>query len=241
MAFAVSVLLAVGLVVLLVIGHKVIERETVVTGDEVDARARPPPGGLVEVRRPGQPRTEFAKGRGLTPPVVTHSVAILPVPLRPQTWEIAYLIAALADIPRFCDQLHLADDRVLLNQIEERAQPVDVVELAGKRGGQVEPETVHVHLEHPVAQRVHDQLQGVRMPGVEAVAGAREVLVELQVTVEKPVVGGVVDAAEVERRPEVVAFCRVVVDHVEDHLDAGFVERPDHGFELGDGAAGVRG
>ena len=39
--------------------------------------------------------------------------------------------------------------------------------------------------------------------------------------------------------PEVVAFGRVVVDDVEDHLDAGLVERPHHGLELGDRAAGV--
>ena len=39
--------------------------------------------------------------------------------------------------------------------------------------------------------------------------------------------------------PEVVAFGGVVVDDVEDHLDAGLVERPDHGLELGDRAAGV--
>ena len=43
------------------------------------------------------------------------------------------------------------------------------------------------------------------MPGVETVAGAGEILVQPQVAVEQPVVGGVVDAAEVDRRPEVVA------------------------------------
>src|SRR5206468_7375956 len=48
------------------------------------------------------------------------------------------------------------------------------------------------------------------------------------------VVGGVVDAAERQGGAEVVALGRVVVDDVEDHLDAGLVERPDHRFELGD-------
>ena len=137
----------------------------------------PPAGRLVEVRRPGQPGRELAEGCGLAPPVVAHSVAILPVPLGPQTGEVADLVAALADVPRFGDQLDLADHRILLDEIEERRQSVDVVELAGQRGGQVEAEPVDVHLEHPVPQRVHDQLQGVRMAGVEAVAGAGEVLV----------------------------------------------------------------
>ena len=47
-----------------------------------------------------------------------------------------------------------------------------------------------MHFEHPVAQRVHDQLQGVRVAGVEAVAGAGEILIEAQVLVDEPVVGG---------------------------------------------------
>jgi hypothetical protein len=35
-----------------------------------------------------------------------------------------------------------------------------------------------------------------------------------------------------------VAFGGVVVDHVEDHLDAGLVQRLDHGLELLDLLAG---
>jgi len=52
------------------------------------------------------------------------------------------------------------------------------------------------------------------------------------------VVGDVVDAAQRQRRPEMVALRRVVVDHVEDHLDAGAVEALHHGLELADLAAG---
>ena len=79
------------------------------------------------------------------------------------------------------------------------------------------------------------------MAGVEAVAGAGEVLVEPLVVVEQPVVGGVVDAAEVQRRAQVVALGGVVVDHVEDHLDTGLVEGAHHGLELGHGGTGVLG
>src|SRR4029079_8730375 len=119
--------------------------------------------------RSGQPRGELAEGCGLTPPVITHSIAILPVPFGPQTWKVADLIAALADIPRRGDQLDLADDRVLLHQIEERGQPVDVVELAGQRGCQVEAEAVDVHLQHPVPQRVHDTTERVGVARADAV------------------------------------------------------------------------
>ena len=241
MALAVPVVLPVGFVVLLVVGHQVVQGEAVVAGDEVDGGAGPPAGVFVEVRRAGQPGGELAQGGGLAAPVVADGVAVLAVPLRPQPREVADLVAALADVPGLGDQLDLADDRILLDQVEERRQPVDVVELAGQRRGQVEAEAVHVHLQHPVAQRVHDQLQGVGIAGVEAVAGAGEVLVQAQVAVEQAVVGGVVDTAEVDRRPQVVAFGGVVVDDVEDHLDAGLVERAHHRLELRDRGPGMVG
>ena len=40
---------------------------------------------------------------------------------------------------------------------------VHLVQLAGQRAGQIEAEAVDVHLVHPVAQAVHDQLQDARV------------------------------------------------------------------------------
>ena len=45
---------------------------------------------------------------------------------------------------------------------------------------------------------------------------------------DQAVVDGVVDAAKRERRAEVVAFASVVVDDIEDDLDARGVEGFDH-------------
>ena len=87
-------------------------------------------------------------------------------------------------------------------------------------------------LGHPVAQRVHDHPQDARVDDVERVARAREVHVVALVLGREAVVGLVVDALEAEHRPEVVALGGVVVDHVEDHLDAGAVQRLDHALEL---------
>ena len=89
---------------------------------------------------------ELAEAARLAAPEVAHGVAVLAVPFRPQRREAADLVAALADVPGLGDQLDLADDRVLVDQVEERREPVDLVELAGQRGGQVEPEAVDVHL-----------------------------------------------------------------------------------------------
>ncbi len=177
------------------------------------------------------PAGELAQ-RGLAAPEVADGVAVLPVPLRPLRREVADLVAARADVPRLGDQLDLADHRVLLHELEERREPVDVVELAGQRRGEVEAEAVDVHLGDPVAQRVHDQLQRVGVAGVEGVPGAGVVHVVLLLVVDEPVVGGVVDALEAQRRAEVVALRGVVVDHVEDDLDAGGVHRLHHRLEL---------
>ncbi len=237
-ALAVVVVLAVGLVVLLVVGDEIAHREAVVRGHEVDAGERTAAGVLVEVGGAGDPARELAEGR-LAAPEVAHRVAVLAVPLGPLGREVADLVAAGADVPGLRDQLDLADHRVLLHQLEERRQLVDVVELPGQRGGQVEPEAVDVHLGDPVAQRVHDQLQRVRVAGVERVPGAGVVHVVVLLVVDEPVVGSVVDALHAQRRAQVVALGGVVVDHVEDHLDAGGVHGLDHALELLDLLTGV--
>ncbi len=89
-----------------------------------------------------------------------------------------------------------------------------------------------MHIGDPVAQRVHDQLQHVRLSHVQRVAGAGVVHVIALVVLHQPVVRRVVDAAEGQHRTLVVAFRGVVVDDVEDHFHAGGVQRLDHGLEL---------
>ena len=228
---AVAVVLAVGLVVLGVVRDHVAQREAVVGGDEVDRGERVAPAVLVEVGGPGQARGERVRP-GLAAPEVAHRVAVDAVPLAPQHGEVADLVAARADVPRLGDQLHLAEHGVLVDRVEERRQPVDVVELAREGAREVEAEAVDVALDHPVAQRVHDHPQRARVDDVERVAGAGEVHVEALVVGDEAVVGLVVDPLEGQDRPEVVALRGVVVDHVEDHLDALAVQRLDHALEL---------
>lgn len=63
--------------------------------------------------------------------------------------KLPSLVATFADVSRLGGQLDLAEHRILLHQIEERAQSVDIVESMGHPGRQVEPELVDVHFEHP--------------------------------------------------------------------------------------------
>src|SRR5690606_37342951 len=169
---AVPAALAVGLVVLVLVGDEVVQGETVVAGDEVDGGGRTPAVVLVQVAGAGQPGGELRQRGRLAAPQVADRVAVAAVPLGPPGREVAHLVAAGTDVPRLGDQLDLGEHRVLLHQVEERAQPVHFVQFAGQCGGEVEAEAVHVHLGDPVAQRIHDQLEDVRRTHEQAVAGA---------------------------------------------------------------------
>ena len=106
------------------------------------------------------------------------------------------------------------------------------MQLAGEHRRQVEPETVHVHLQNPVPQRVHHQLQHLRMTHLQAIPAAAVVHVETGVVVAQPVVRGAVDTAEAQGRPEMVAFAGVVIHDVQEDLDPDRVQRLDHRLEL---------
>ncbi len=62
------------------------------------------------------------------------------------------------------------------------------------------------------------------MRELECIPAAREVVVVAGLVGEKPVIGGVVDAAEAQRRAEVIAFGGMVVDDIEDDFDAGIMQ-----------------
>src|SRR5580698_11605834 len=98
-------------------------------GDEVDRGDGAPAVLLVQVAGSGQPVGELRQRRGLAPPEVPDRVAVLPVPLRPQRREVADLVAAVAYVPGFRDELDLGYHRILLDEVEERRQPVHLVEL----------------------------------------------------------------------------------------------------------------
>ena len=96
---AVAVVLEVGLVVLLVVGDEVGEREAVVGGDEVDRRERAAAVGLVEVARAGQALGERRRRCASPRQKSRIDVAVDAVPLRPQHGEVADLVAARARRP----------------------------------------------------------------------------------------------------------------------------------------------
>ena len=91
------------LVVLFVVGDQVIQRETIVRGDEIDAGVWASPIVLIQIGAPGEPIAHLPKAALVAFPKTANGVAIFPIPFRPKHREIPNLIAALAHVPRFGD------------------------------------------------------------------------------------------------------------------------------------------
>src|SRR6185436_9638752 len=141
---AVGVLLAVSLVVLAVVADEVGQREAVVRGDEVDARVRTPPALLVEIAAAREPRRQLGERAAVAAPEAPYRVAVLAVPLRPFRREVPDLVPAFAQIPRLGDQLDLRQDRVLMNDVKERTELVDSMQLTSQCAREIEAEPVDV-------------------------------------------------------------------------------------------------
>ena len=95
-----------------------------------------------------------------------------------------------------------------------------------------------MHVGDPVPEAVEDHAAHDRLIGVQRVAGAAVIGVLRAVLVED-VVDLVRETAEAQGGPRGIPFGGVVVDDVEDHLDAGAVKRLDEVAELVDRAERV--
>ncbi len=240
----VVVVLAVGLVVLVFVADKVAQGESIVRHDEVDAGARSAARLAKDVRRARHAVGEIGPAAVVAQPPLPHAIAKAIVPFRPQGGEMSGLVAARANIPGFGDELDGRQNGILMDGVEKAAARVEGRMLAPQRDGQVESEAIDVHFLNPVAEAVQGHFQHLGLREVERVAGTGEVDVPAPVVGQQPVVAGVVGALPAQRWTEVIALAGVVVDDVEDDLDAGRVQFAHHPAKLADlhqrvGTAGV--
>src|SRR6185503_2399884 len=97
---AVAVVLAVGLVVLLLVGHEIVEREAVMSRDEVHRGPWLATALVEEIGGGSDAGSQFGQLAVLALPVGADRIAIFVVPLGPAGRETADLVAAGAAIPR---------------------------------------------------------------------------------------------------------------------------------------------
>ena len=142
---------------LFVVANQVMQRKAIVRGHEIDAGVRFTTAVLVQVAASTQSRCELRNGISAIPaPKLPDRIAILAVPLGPQHGEITYLISALTQIPGFGNQLDLRQHRVLVNDVEERSQAIDFVQLSCQARWQDRSEIRPRASLDPVSQTVHD-------------------------------------------------------------------------------------
>ena len=229
---AVAVGFEVGLVVAQVVADQIGQREAVVRDHVVDRFGGRAPAGLVMVGRTRQAQREFAARAVAAQPEGPDGVAEAVVPFEPAFGEAAQLVAARPQVPGLGDELHALQRRVLQHGLEEGAIAVETEVATAQHGRQVEAEAVDVHVLYPVAQAVQHHLQDARVADVHRVAAAAQVLVAVARAGSQPVPAGVVQAAPADRGPALVTLGGVVVDDIQQHLDAGRVQAAHHLAEL---------
>ena len=132
-----------------VVTDEIAQGEAIVGGDEVDAGVGLAAVGGVEVGASREAVAQLGHLARVALPEAADGIAVLAVPFGPQHGKVAHLVAAFADIPGLGDELHLREDGVLVNDVEEGAQPVHFVELARECRCEVEAEAIDVHLDAP--------------------------------------------------------------------------------------------
>ena len=92
-----------------------------------------------------------------------------------------------------------------------------------------------MHFRDPVMETIQDQPSDHRLVSIQGISCAAVICIPLPVRFQD-VVNLVCKTPEAQSRASLITFCRVVVDHIQDHLDSCFVKGFDHVPELVQGA-----
>ena len=217
----IAILLTVCLIVFLIETNAVAKRETVVRRYQVDGGRRTFAVALKEIAGTGKASCEFPQRQIARQPEAADGIAVVIVPLGKQRREISHLVAALTDVPRLGNQLHLRQHRAIFDCLKQRSL------LAERRraphdGGQVETKTVDMEGFHPIFQALIRIMRYRRMAEIERVTAAGPVGVIA--IFPDPIIATVINSALRERRAIEIAFGTVVEHHVQNDLNARRVE-----------------
>src|SRR5690606_18938502 len=102
----VTVVFAIGFVVLLIVRNEISQCKAIMSSNKVDAGVWTATGRFVQIRTASDAKGEFPQTLFFAPPEIANAVAIAAVPFRPLGWKVANLITAFTQIPRLGDQFH---------------------------------------------------------------------------------------------------------------------------------------
>src|SRR6476620_498093 len=223
----IAVVLAVRQIVLAVIAHEVGERKSIVNGDMIDARARAAAIVIEKIGGAGHATTKLTDDVAFARPVAPKGATKMVVPFRPARREFSDLVSSWPDVPRFGDQLDRGQRRILPKGGEEGSAAFKSMPAAPEGAGKIKPESIDATHFHPIPQRIHHHLQHAGMAEIECVDAAGEVVVIARLVRQEPVVRRIVYAAETQRWAEMIALSGMIVDDIEDDLDAGVMQARD--------------
>src|ERR1700722_17456615 len=169
-----------------------------------------------EISRAGKPCSDVRALSLIAPPEAPDTVTEPVIPFG-KSWRMtAEPIAARPDIPGLRDELHASQCRILTYRVEEACAGIEAMRLASQCRTEIEAKPIDVKGVDPVAQRIHHHLQHARMRQVQRVASAGVVRRASRIISLQPIVAGVVETAERQRRSGLLGLGRVIVDDVED-------------------------
>ena len=165
----IAVVFTVGFVVFFVVADQIAQSEAVVCSNEVDAGRRSAAAVVENIGRPGQAFGKCAQITAFPRPKRAHIITETAVPFGKRLREIAQVIAALADVPGFDNQLQTSQYRVLIQNLEKTAVRLEIG-FASQYGSQVETEAVNMKLFGPIAQAVCRPTGNVATDNIERIA-----------------------------------------------------------------------
>src|SRR5690606_19269096 len=200
------------------------QREAVMGRQKIDAARVVLAVPCEDVGGAGKPRGKVADRPAVAAPEPADVVAGAVVPLQEGRGEVAELVTAGTDVPRFGNQDKVGKNGVLDDCPQCFALGGKSVRATSQNGGEVEAEAVDAGVDHEMAQAVDDQASDEGMVAGDGVAGAGIVDQRSRLLLRMAEACKVIEPAERQRRSGAVAFARVVEDEVEDGADAFAVE-----------------
>ena len=229
-AVAVAACFTIGIIVLLIVGDQIIQREAVVAGHEIDGRGLL--SVLVHVGRTLDAVNELRPRGRITPDKISDAVPKMAVPLSPliRSREGTDLVES-GSVPCLRNQLSLGQNRVVSKGFQKRRALHRLsVLIARENRGLIKSEAVHMIIDHPVAQAVQDMLANNDVVAVHGIAAAG--VVHVAALFVQVIIGAVIDAFITEDRTVIAHLRRVVEDDVQNYLNPVLVQLLDHVLHL---------
>ncbi len=117
---------------LVVVADQVLQRKTVMGGDEIDARPSSPATVTEDIGRARYARSEVRDETLVAFPKAPDGVPILSIPLGPAGWKIAELIPVGTEIPGLGNELERGHHGVLPDGVEKRTALPIIAVLSGE-------------------------------------------------------------------------------------------------------------